>query len=124
MMAGMDSISWTTLIFLPTLASAFSTAMRMACGRLGMMSGWLASSARVMAVSRDAARFTPPDTKRVTFLAEDTEGEVLRVGRPDSIGPIRKRRSMSSGCTSTRVEGCALYTSAQSTRPTLSHSNI
>src|SRR5208283_1538568 len=37
--AGMHSISWATRILRSTFARAFSTDMRMACGRLGMMSG-------------------------------------------------------------------------------------
>src|ERR1700722_4162792 len=39
MTAGMHSISWATRILRSTPASAFSTDMRIECGRLGMMSG-------------------------------------------------------------------------------------
>src|SRR5882762_4962946 len=48
MTAGMHSISCATRILRSTPASAFSTDMRMEWGRLGMMSGWSASSVSVM----------------------------------------------------------------------------
>src|SRR5229473_8082298 len=84
MTAGMHSISWATRILRSTPASAFSTDMRMEWGRLGMMSGWSASSASVMDL------------------------RVLRACLSGESGAMRNSWSSSSGCRSTVGEAGAL----------------
>src|SRR6267378_1250717 len=83
MTAGMHSISCATRILRSTPASAFSTDMRMEWGRLGMMSGWSASSASVMDL------------------------RALRADLGES-GAMRNSWSSSRGCRSTMGEAGAL----------------
>ena len=68
---------------------------------------------------------TAGNDERIVGKLREGDGScaALRAALP-ARGAIRNSCSSSSGCRSTRGRGGALYTSAQSTRPTLSHSRM